>query len=60
MSAVGVVAAFMAGCAFTANCTLLMILWRDERRARHVSDRVEPVGPTPLADEVEGWLRDLR
>ena len=54
MSAAGVVAAFMAGCAFTANCTLLMVLWRDERRARHVSDPVEPVGPTPLADEIEG------
>jgi hypothetical protein len=60
MSTAGVVTASLALCAFTANCTLLVVLRRAELRARRVIGHFEPIGPTPLADEIEGWLRELR
>jgi hypothetical protein len=58
MRTVGVLAAILAGGAFTANCTLMMVLWRAEQRVRRVNGPFEPIGPTPLADEIEGWLRE--
>ena len=54
MSTAGVVTASLALCTFIANCTLLLVLRRAELRARRV------IGSTPLADEIEGWLRELR
>jgi hypothetical protein len=60
MSPAGVVTASLALCAFTANCLLLLVLRRAELRTRRVIGRSEPIGPTPLADEIEGWLRELR
>jgi hypothetical protein len=54
MTISGVVTALLALCALIANCTLVLVLWRAERRAR-----VEPIDPMRLADEIERWLREL-
>jgi hypothetical protein len=53
-----VLAGFVAGCAFTTGCALVVRAWRDHRRSRRTVGTVEDRPPTPVADEVERWLRE--
>jgi hypothetical protein len=52
-----VLAYVVAGVLFVTGVALLISDLRQPRRRRPLGDRLAPFAPTPLADEVETWLR---
>jgi uncharacterized iron-regulated membrane protein len=67
LALMGVLAGLVAGCAVIIPFVLAASAWLDRREARRMfapddgappatASPVEP--PTPIADEVEAWLRD--
>jgi hypothetical protein len=46
----------LAAMGFTGGGWLLGSSWERRRRRRPLVERLAPFAPTPLADQVEGWL----
>jgi hypothetical protein len=58
LAVVAELAGFMAWCAITRGCVFLNRVRRDRRRSDRLVGESEDVMATPIADEVERWLRD--
>jgi hypothetical protein len=55
---VSIVYGFVAGVLFSSGVWLVVTGWRPHRRPRRdLVERLAPFAPTPLADDVEDWLR---